>query len=402
MNRSENYDAIVIGGGTVGAAAAAALATRGMDIALIDRARPKTKGDDAALDLRVVALSPGSRRLLDALGAWSRVRRERVAAYTEMLVAAGGGDVRFRATEHGMTALGWIVEIAELDRALWLELDGRRRVQAITPAEVEHIEPSPDGVCVALADGRTLAGRMLIGADGARSRVREAAGIRATAHHYNQRAVVTHLSTSRKNPGTAWQRFTDFGPMALLPLPEGRSSLVWSVADNTAEGLLNADADGFLAELTEHARETPFGNFESVGDRHALPLIRRQSKPLAAGRIALVGDAARSVHPLAGQGLNLGLADVAALVDAVGRRAIGDDPSAELARYARRRYSDSTLVAGGIHAINEIRAFGELGRLALGTGFSAMRRLRPARDVFVQRASGLEEVRPAARLLEER
>jgi 2-octaprenyl-3-methyl-6-methoxy-1,4-benzoquinol hydroxylase/2-octaprenylphenol hydroxylase len=402
MNRSERYDALIIGGGTVGAAAAAALAARGMDVALIDRARPESMDEDAALDLRVVALSPGSRRLLDALGAWDRVRPERVAAYTEMQVVAGSGDVRFRSSEHGLPTLGWIVEIAELDRALWMELDRRRRLQAITPAEVERIDLDADEVRVELADGRTLTGRMLIGADGARSRVRDAAGIEVTAHHYNQRAVVSHLDTSRKNPGTAWQRFTDLGPMALLPLPAGRSSLVWSVPDDVAERLLRVDEDEFLAELTEHAKETPFGEFESADRRHALPLVRRQSKPLATRRVALLGDAARSVHPLAGQGLNLGLGDVAALVDALGRRTVGDDPGAALSRYARRRYSDSTLVAGGIHAINELRAFGEPGRLALGAGFRALARLRPARDVFVQRASGLEEVRPAARLLEER
>ena len=402
MSRPESFDALIIGGGTVGAAAAVALAARGIDVALIDRARPEPKSDDQPLDLRVVALSPGSRDLLDALGAWTRIRCERITAYTDMQVISGSGEVRFRASEHGLTALGWIVEIAELDRALWLELDQRRRVQAITPAQVERIDLGPDEARVELADGRTLIGRMLIGADGARSRVRAAAGIEVTAHHYNQRAVVAQLSTSRNNPGTAWQRFTELGPMALLPLPEGRSSLVWSVPDDTAQRLLDADNDGFLAELARHARETPFGEFELAGDRQALPLVRRQSKPLAAGRVALLGDAARSVHPLAGQGLNLGLGDVAALVDAVGRRAIGDDPGAALSRYARRRYSDSTLVAGGIHAINELRAFGEPGRLALGAGFSTMRRLRPARDAFVRRASGLEEVRRAGGLLEGR
>lgn len=402
MSRSESFDALIVGGGTVGAAAAAGLARRGLEVALIDRDRPEPLDDGAPLDPRVVAVSPGSRRLLQAVGAWPRVRSERIAAFPEMQVLAGRGELRFRAGEHGLTALGWIVEIAELDRALWLTLEERRRVHSIVPAEVERIEIRAAGVGVALADGRTLEGRMLLGADGARSRVRAAAGIEVTTHHYNQRAIVAHLETGKENPGTAWQRFTALGPMALLPLPGGRSSLVWSLHEEDAQRVLGLDEDSFLAEVAEYCGDSPFGGFAATSERHALPLVRRQSKPLATGRVALLGDAARSVHPLAGQGLNLGLGDVAALIEAL---ALGDRDTAAaaaLARYARRRYSDSALVAGGIHAINELRGFGEPGRLAMGAGFTAMRLARPARDLFVRRACGLEEVRRAVELLEER
>jgi len=399
---SDRFDALIVGGGTVGAATAAALAVRGLESALIDRARPETRDDGAPLDSRVVALSPGSKRLLEAIGAWPQVRSERIAPYTDMQVHAGSGEVRFRAGEHGLTALGWIVEIAELDRALWLALEQRRRIEPVAPAEVERIRIGADAVAVSLADGRTLSGRMLLGADGARSRVREAAGIEVTAHHYNQRAIVAHLDTARDNPGIAWQRFTDLGPMALLPLPGGRSSLVWSVSDDQAERLLAMADDDFLQVLADHAGDPPFGGFESASGRNALPLIRRQSKPLAAGRAALLGDAARSVHPLAGQGLNLGLGDVAALVDALADLRPDDDPVRALARYARRRYSDSALVAGGIHVINELRGFGKLGRLAMGAGFDALRLARPARDGFVRRACGLDEIRRAVELLKDR
>jgi len=221
-----------------------------------------------------------------------------------------------------------------------------------------------------------------------------------TAHHYNQRAIVAHLDTEQSNPGTAWQRFTDLGPLALLPLPEGRSSLVWSVHDDEADKLMALGDDEFLEMLAEHAEEPPFGAFTATGERHALPLVRRQSKPLASGRVALLGDAARSVHPLAGQGLNLGLADVAALIEALdGWQQTRDDPSDRLARYSRRRWSDSVLVAGGIHAINETRTLGELGKHALGAGFTAMRFARPAREIFVRRACGLDEVKKAIGIL---
>ncbi|MGK7296331.1 MAG: FAD-dependent monooxygenase [Candidatus Wenzhouxiangella sp. M2_3B_020] len=401
---SETFDVLIVGGGTVGAAAAAALVRAGNEVAVVDRARPEPRDDDAPMDPRVVAVSPGSRRLLSAVGAWEHVRTGRIAAYGEMQVLAGRGEVRFRAAEHGLTALGWIAEIPELDQALWQELDARRRIETIAPAEVDGIEIGADGVELALADGRKLTGRILLGADGAKSRVRTAAGIDLTTKHYNQRAIVAHLDTEGHNPGIAWQRFTDLGPMALLPLPGGRlsqpSSLVWSVHDDEADRLMDQDDESFLEALTEHCGEPPFGAFTGTSTRHALPLVRRQSWPLAEGRVALLGDAARSVHPLAGQGLNLGLGDVAALVEALHGWRRDDDPSRLLARYARRRYSDSALVAGGIHVINEARGFGELGHLAMGAGFTALRFARPAREAFVRRACGLDEVEKAVEILE--
>jgi len=399
---SEQFDALIAGGGTIGAAAAVALARAGCEVAVVDRARPATREDDAPLHPRVIALSPGSRRLLEAVGAWARVRPGRIAPYSEMQVLAGRGGLRFRAAEHGLNALGWIVEIAELDRSLWLELDRHRRIEQVTPAEVDSIELGDDGVGITLSDGPALQGRMLLGADGAKSRVRAAAGIETTTHHYNQRAIVAHLTTERDNPGIAWQRFTALGPLALLPLPAGRSSLVWSVHDDAAERLLALDDAAFLDAVAKHCDAPPFGAFTSTAARHALPLVRRQSKPLSSGRAALLGDAARSVHPLAGQGLNLGLGDVAALVEALAERDGGGDPTPALARYARRRFSDSVLVAGSIHALNEARALGEPGRLAMGAGFEALKWLRPARELFVRRACGLDEVRRAVELLGER
>ncbi|MBS3743109.1 MAG: FAD-dependent monooxygenase [Wenzhouxiangellaceae bacterium] len=399
MTDNETFDALIIGGGTVGAAAALALARTGREVALIDRKPPEEHPEDAPLDPRVVAVSPGSKRLLEALGAWRHVRPARIAAYADMQVVAGRGKVHFRATEHGLAALGRISELPELDQALWREMKKRRRISIHAPADVQNIDVEDDEITVTLADGQTLAGRMLLGADGAKSRVRAAAGIEATMHHYNQRAIVAHLATEQSNPGTAWQRFTDLGPLALLPLPEGRSSLVWSVHDDEADRLMEMGEEAFLEILTEHCVEPPFGAFTATGERHALPLIRRQSKPLAAGRIALLGDAARSVHPLAGQGLNLGLADVAALVEALDGWQSKQDPSDRLARYSRRRWSDSVLVAGGIHAINETRTLGELGKHALGAGFTAMRFARPAREIFVRRACGLDEVRKAVGIL---
>lgn len=393
MNSTRNI--LIIGAATVGAAAALALARLGRSVVLIDRNPPRELAADAALDPRVVAVSPASMQLLRELGAARHLQTHRIAPFYDMLVVAGRARVEFRATEHGLENLGWIAELSELDQALWRAVESERRIETIRPTEIDTLAVDAAHASVRLSDGREVNAAVLLGADGARSRVRVERGIESTEHHYNQRAIVTHLETEKLNPGIAWQRFTELGPMALLSLPEGRSSLVWSVHDDHAARLTAMADEEFIAALTEHAGEQPFGAFESIERRHAIALVRRQSARLAAGRVALLGDAARTVHPLAGQGLNLGLGDVAALIEALADWKPDDDPDARLARYARRRGSDARLVAGGIHLFNEIRTLGEFGNLFLGAGFSALRWTRAAREIFVQRACGLREMKPA-------
>ena len=408
---SERCDALVVGGGAAGAAAALDLAELGRDVVLVDRRAPAGIEGDAPLDPRVVAISPGSRALLDALGAWDRLDADRIAPYHRMQVAAGRGEVAFLAGDHGFDALGWIVEIPALVDALWAGLRGHRRIRIHAPVEVESISiddstrasearTDPCGARVRLADRTRIETDVLIGADGAHSRVRAAASIRATIDDYNQRALVTHLTTERANRGIAWQRFTALGPLAQLPLPAGRSSLVWSVPRTDAERLMSLAEDAFIEELNEHAQGGPFGAVIAAEKRHALPLIRRRAETLAAGCIGLVGDAARTVHPLAGQGLNLGLADVAVLAETFGRHRT--DPQRALARYALRRGSDAALVAGGIHALTELRGFGPMAIEGLGAGFSMMKRSRLARGLFVRRACGLGEVEGGVQALQAR
>ena len=306
----------------------------------------------------------------------------------------------FEAGEHGLDALGTLVEIPALVDALWAGLRGHRRVHIHAPAAVRSLDLEPDRVGVTLADGTHLEADLLIGADGARSAVRTAAGIDIDTVDYNQRALVTHMTTESANPGTAWQRFTSLGPLAQLPLPEGRSSLVWSVPNDDAERLMAMDDEAFMDALNEHAVDAPFGDVTAIEARHALPLIRRTARQLAVGHVALLGDAARSVHPLAGQGLNLGLADVAVLAEMLGHHRT--HPAPALARYARRRGSDAALVAGGIHVLSELRGFGLPALEGLGIGFGLMKRSRLARGVFVDRACGLKEVEGGIRALEAR
>lgn len=387
-----DYDAVIVGGGPAGASAALALAENRLNVALIDRARPAPLEQDQPLDARVVAISPGSMAFLDTINATEQLKRERLAEYQHMRVCAGRQQLDFVAAEHGLEQLGWIVEIANLSDSIWHAAGRCRRLSMIAPAEVEAFELKPESVTLKLADGRRISSCILIGADSARSRVRDAAGIDVRIDDYNQRAIVTHLQTSKPNTGLAWQRFTDHGPLALLPLPHGNSSLVWSVPFDLADELMALEDGAFLEQLETEAAGNPFGTFTGLTPRHAIPLVRRQSERLHQGRVALVGDAARSVHPLAGQGMNLGLSDASELANCLDGWDARRNPQNRLARYARRRLSEGALIANGIHFINESRSFAPmLNQFGMGAAFKLLSFSQLAREPFVRRACGLNQ-----------
>jgi ubiquinone biosynthesis UbiH/UbiF/VisC/COQ6 family hydroxylase len=392
MSRSD-HDIVIVGGGVAGACSAALLGKRSK-VALVDARRPDAELPDQDFDPRVVAISPGSARILDAAGAWSLLDTARIGPYQQMQVHAGPGRVEFRASEHGLDHLGWIVEIPALERALWQALERAGRVSVIAPATIERCEPSAERVRLRLDTGQRLTCGVLVAADGARSRLRSRLGIPTDQWHYNQKALVTHVRTQRPNRGLAWQRFTDHGPLALLPLADGRSSIVWSQAAERADRLAALAPDDFSNELNAHA-DSPMGAVTDVGRCHALPLVRRRARRLVQGRVALLGDAAHSVHPLAGQGLNIGLADAAALAELLGDGSNGRAPQEALARYETWRLSASDVLGGGIHLINELaHTPGGLGRQLLGVGFGAASRLWPAREAFVQSACGIDSDSP--------
>ena len=388
-----DFDAIVVGGGVAGAACAALLARQNQRVALVDTRRPRFTPAPHTFDARVVAISPGSQRVLAAAGAWERVCQRRLAPYRSMQVHAGSLSVRFEAADHGLPELGWIAEIPALEEALWQALENLDQVDLFAPAEWERADLGSETVRLGLADGRTLRAAVLVAADGARSRLRRLAGLETDEWHYNQRALVGPVQTEKPNPGLAWQRFTEHGPLALLPLPDGSSSIVWSQFSERCESLKTVNKAEFLDDINHH-QDGPLGAIIEVGERHTLPLVRRRARRLVQNRLVLLGDAARSVHPLAGQGLNLGLMDAAALAEVLHH---GDaaELASSLRQYQRWRLSSSTLVGGGIHAINElVRSPGGLGRHALGAGFGLASRLWPVREAFVQRACGIDSDSP--------
>jgi len=387
-----DHDIVIAGGGVAGATTAALLARSGHRVALIDRRRPEDPDPAADFDPRVVAIAPGSAAVLGATGAWERLPAERLGHYDRMQVRADGGEIGFRASEHGLVKLGWIVEVPWLQACCWQALASMDKVELIAPAGLNAFSQREDHVRVELDGGKTLRARLLVAADGARSRLRAMAGIEIQMWHYNQQALVAHIVTERPNEGIAWQRFTEHGPLALLPLADGRSSIVWSQPGRRGGELKSLDETAFLRELND-CQDSPFGDATAASRRYAFPLIRRQAKNLVSGRLILLGDAARNVHPLAGQGLNLGLMDAAALAEVLADWSGDNDPARALRHYDRWRASGGGLVAGGIHAINELTRPGP-GRSIAGLGFSVAGRLWPLREAFVEHACGLDRDSP--------
>ena len=408
--RAPALDVAVVGGGMVGAAAALALARAGLNVALLE-ARPATAWSVAdEVDLRVVGLAPSSLALLDELGVWTSIRDARAGQYRHMHVwdDANGASIDFDAASEGREALGYIVENNLVQWTLWQALTDAgggfgtsgapstgisiRGVRRLCPAEVTGFEVREDRVQLQLADGETLSAALLVAADGASSPLRKLAGIGTRGRDYAQRAVVAHVGTERPHEQTAWQRFLPSGPLALLPLADGRSSLVWSLPEAEAQRVLTLDDEAFCNELGA-ASDFRLGRIVSTTSRAAFPLRLQLAERYQAERFVLLGDAAHAVHPLAGQGVNLGLRDVAELRDTLlAARLAGRDIGVAhvLRRYARRRRSADTLDALGFDALARIYAWQSPPLVAArGLGVRLLDRLSPLKRRLSEHAAGL-------------
>src|SRR5579863_223758 len=332
-----DIDVLVVGGGPVGACAAALLArppTSGaapMRVAVLEPRRPQMPVPGSPLDSRVVAISRASERILVAVGAWSRIPAERVAAYERMRVwhesvAPTSQEVlQFDAAEVGEPNLGYILEGRALQAALLDTLAAAGG--SIEAGELRSVRVHADAVEVETSNSRWRA-RLLIGADGAQSAVRASLGIAVAMREYRETAVIATIATERAHSHTAWQRFMRNGTLALLPLADGTSSIVWSADESVAADLMSRTAPDFEREL-DRASDLVLGRTRLLGERVAFELKRLTAQHYAVNRCALIGDAAHVVHPLAGQGVNLGLLDAAALADLVlAASADGEDPGA--------------------------------------------------------------------------
>jgi ubiquinone biosynthesis UbiH/UbiF/VisC/COQ6 family hydroxylase len=402
VNGGRVFDVVVAGAGMVGAATAALLARAGFSVAIIERREPRPFDPAAPVGLRVSAFSPGAADVLREAGAWRQIERQRHCAYRRMRVEDRDETamLAFDAPEFGLERLGTIVENDLVQWTLWQSLLATGGVEIVCPASVSALEHHPGECVVRLDDGGQLRGRLLVGADGADSPVRRLLGIRQDHWEYGQQGVVAVVQTATPNSGIAWQRFMDGGPLAFLPLQDGSSSIVWSRPAAEAERLLQLDDEAFLAELQQAAAggegHWP-DHVTACGPRAAFPLTMRLSERYTAPRAVLVGDAAHVVHPLAGQGVNLGLLDAAGLVEVlVEARAADDDPAGEktLLRFGRWRRSEAEIMARGIHNLRGLFMPEELGLLRrLGIGLVS--RSWTAREAFIRRATGRHGNSPA-------
>ncbi len=392
-----DYDLIISGGGMVGAMLVCALGQTDLNIALLEgtpleRIQPNTK-----LDYRVSAINRASQRIFAAVGAWENMTAWRVSPFRAMQVwdAAGSGQIHFDSADLGEPLLGWIIENRVIQAAL---LERAQQLPAVTlrcPAALESAEPLTEngGWQVQLTDGCVLTTRLLVGADGAQSKVRRLADIDASGWDYDQQAVVANVRTAEPHQETAWQRFLPAGPLAFLPLADGRCSIVWSTAPETADELLARDEADFARMLAD-AFDRRLGEIVEVGPRSAFPLRLQHARAYVKPGLALIGDAAHVVHPLAGQGVNLGLLDAATLAEVIlDALATGHDFSSikTLRRYERRRKGDNLLMLGVMDGFK--RLFGNTlppVRLLRNLGLNLTDAIGPLKNGIARRAMGLD------------
>lgn len=382
-------DVIVAGGGTVGMAAAAALAQAGFAVTLIERGPPPRAFAGGEVDLRVYALSPASIALLQQLGVWPLVTTARHSPYHAMQVWHDdpGSALRFDAAPGD--ALGDIVEHGLLNAALWAQPGGWQRLSGVEISESGASED--EGTEVTLGDGRRLKARLLVIADGPDSPLRTQLGIDSLGWDYSQRGLVAHVATEKPHGGIARQRFLPSGPLALLPLADGRCSIVWSCDMALAAELESLDADAFRLRLGSASQQVLGAITGSTALKGFALRLKHVPAPVVSGAV-VIGDAAHVVHPMAGQGVNLGLADAAALASTLAAaRAAGRGwwRARTLASYARTRQAETVEMLATTDALH--RGFTQSGATvarALGLGLGLMNRAEPLKQWFAQRAQG--------------
>jgi ubiquinone biosynthesis UbiH/UbiF/VisC/COQ6 family hydroxylase len=385
------FDAAVVGPGVAGLATALGFAQQGMKVALIGpRPRIHQPSVEAPFDARIYALAPGSAALLERLGVWGRVDAARICPVERMRVFGDAGDeLTFDAYAATVERLATIVEGSELTRVLDAACDYQ---PAITRVEgtFHGLSTKAGEVELELADGRRVAAALLVGADGANSAVRAAAGINAEVKPYHHTALVANFRCERPHLNTAWQWFTDEGIVALLPMAGERVSLVWSAPDERAPDLQALEPAAFAERVTSRSCHA-LGALTAIGPVHAFALRLLTVRRLVAPALALVGDAAHVVHPLAGQGLNLGLQDVDALLKAVGDREAfrGAGDPVVLRRYERSRAESIGLMRLTTDGLARLFAIDDpLVRGARNAGMALVNRLKPLKSRLIRQALG--------------
>jgi 2-octaprenyl-6-methoxyphenol hydroxylase len=374
---ARDCDVLIAGGGAVGSALACALAELPLDVVLVEALPPQLLAQPS-FDARVTALANGSQQILSALSLWRELAGH-VEAIRSIHISERGrfGAARIEARAEHVPALGYTVENQTLGRVLWERLQHARRLTVLAPAKVVALRQGLELTEVAIERGgvaETVHAKLVVAADGARSAVRAALGVATAEDDYGQRAVVFNCSTEARLDGRAFERFSERGPIALLPLTGGRGAVIWTLPEGDAERIAALPVEAFGAEL-QGAFGQRLGRFTRIGERHLYTLARVASETIHGERAVLIGDAALRLHPVAGQGFNLALRDIATLAEVIadGLTAAGSDVGAAalLERYATWRAADRQRVSSFTHGL--IQLFGESAPgMGLGRGLGLM------------------------------
>lgn len=392
----EHVDVAIVGAGLVGGALACALASHGIRVALVDRLDPGAM-TEGRFDGRASAVAASGRRLLSAIGVWPHVEA-RSEPIREIRVSDGDAPLflHYAYTEVGDEFLGNMCENRHLRLANFArmkELSGT--LHLIAPASISHMSETSDAAVLHLADGREIKASLVVTAEGRESKLRDAAGIAVTGWSYPQVGIVATIAHEKSHRGIAHERFLPAGPFAILPLPDDngvhRASLVWTERADAAQAFLALNDAHFLAEIDERVGGF-LGKLSLVGPRFSYPLGLQYAQRYTKGRLVLAGDAAHGIHPIAGQGLNLGYRDIAALTEAIiDARRLGLDianPDA-LTRYERWRRADTLIMAGVTDVLNRLFS-NDIGPLktARDVGLAVVNRIGPLKRSFMRHAMG--------------
>jgi len=387
-------DIVIVGGGMVGLLLANSLISNNFSIAVVEASAEPEPWDPTQQQQRVSAITLASQQILTNLDVWQNIQAMRVSPFCEMHVwdASGDGEIHFDAADVGQQCLGHIVENNVIQTALQDHAVQHKSLQWFRPAKPSQLKIHADDVRLTLDSGDELIAKLIVGADGAHSWIREQAGITVNTTHYNQTAVVATVKTERSHQATAWQRFLPTGPLAFLPLSNGDSSIVWSTTPQQAANLVECDDATFKQQLAQ-ALDHQLGDIVETSKRITFPLYAQHADHYVKQRLALVGDAAHTIHPLAGQGVNLGFADAATLSEVIGDALLANKDIGRydiLRRYERWRKTDNLVMLNAMTGFKTL--FGTNNPLVTSlrnAGLNITNQFSPVKNMIISHAMGL-------------
>ncbi len=385
----EQCDIAIVGAGMVGAATACLLAAEGLSVRVIETRLPEPYAPEQSLDLRVSAISQASVALLTRAGAWQYLQQMRLCPYRRLETwELDGFATRFDAVDLGLPQLGYIIENRLIQLALLKRMEDFPTIQTHTPAAVTSLRQSADDAVLTLDDGTELQARWVLACDGAESHTRRLAGIGVSRFEYRQHCMLINIDTDFAQEDITWQQFTPSGPRAFLPLPGRHGSLVWYDSPARIRALAAMSNEALAVEVRRHF-PSRLGGF-TVTDKGSFPLVRRHANDYHAGRVVLLGDAAHTINPLAGQGVNLGFKDVACWAGLLGKAGAQWHELALAGRYEGRRRPDNLLMQSGMDLFYGVFS-NEIGpiRLARNLALNLADKAGPLKEMALRYALGL-------------